>query len=101
MSKRRTVWVDRSLVESLEPDPDERCECCGGDGVLNPDLDPPVPIFTTVMFRGQPNFADPNGLIYFLKRVCTDCNNRWQRMLLADIEAHKPSPTPRTEGGPE
>lgn len=68
----------------------EVCGCCGSDGILNRDLPPEkqAPVWTFVSFDGQ------SGLTYFEKRVCSDCNNRWQRMLLADIKAVEERPKP-------
>lgn len=67
---------------------EERCEACGSDGILNRDLplEDQYPIFTRVEFRGD-GTPHREGLTYFLKRVCSDCNNRWQSWLIADIDA--------------
>lgn len=73
----------------------ERCEVCGGDGILNRDLpkEKQEPIWTLVRFEGV-GTAHTEPLTYFLKRVCSACNNRWQRLLLDDIKRVEDQPKP-------
>lgn len=73
-------------ANAMIDDSQDRCDCCGGDGILNRDLPPEqqAPIWTEVRFWD----AD-SGLSYFYRQVCTECNNRWQRMLMADEERSK------------
>lgn len=69
----------------------EACDRCGGDGILNRDLpkEKQVPIWTMVEFYGL-----DSHLTYFRRRVCNDCNNRWQRLLLDDLKAEEERPKP-------